>query len=86
MDGVTATGAQTVDPGRTDPPVAVLLGEEVTAAAVATVKLQSLLRGNETTESGHCATHISDHCYHLGSETKAQRKIIFSMSLLHKLA
>lgn len=38
-DEVTATGAQTADPGRTAPPVAVLPGAGVTVAAVGTVKL-----------------------------------------------
>lgn len=69
---MTAIGAQTADPGRTAPPVAVLPGAEVTAAAVATVELLSLLRGNKTTKSGHCTTHFSSYCYHLRSEGKAQ--------------
>lgn len=61
---MTATGARTADPGRIALPAAVLPGAEVTVAAVGTAEASgrlfgpSLLRGNKTTKSGHCAQTI----------------------------
>lgn len=81
---VTATGAQTADPGLTAPPVAVLPGAEVTVAAVGTVEphLRQAVRFTSTEREQNnkvwtLYTQIANYFYRHTSATKAPSCILF---------
>lgn len=73
---MTATGAQTADPGRPAPRVAALPDAGVTVAAAATVELSSLQRA----EQNHKVWTLRNttNCYHHRSATEGE-EVVFHL-------